>query len=560
MVLFIDIMKLLAGIGLFLFAMFLIEEALKNLSGRNLKLFLQRITKNSIGAISGGAIVTAILQSSSMVSLMVIAFVGAGVFTLKNALAIILGANLGTTIDNWMVATLGFKTNIEIIAYPVVFIGGLLIILFGKRKVIKHIAYFLLGFGLLFIGIAFLKTAMENQVKNFDFAQYANMPSIVFLLIGFSITLLVQSSSVTMALTLSALHVGAIDFHSAAAIVLGSETGTTIKILISGIGGSATKKRVVLGNLLFNVVLTIIAFIFLKPILFLINTTFGISNPLIGLVSFSTLVNLFSILIFLPFLNLFVRFLERFFKHSDDTATAFISNASIDEPHTALDLFKQETAYFIFNCMLLNLELLTIENNFKNQNPEFLKANERKKISFKTSEEKYEFIKQLQGDLQLFYLKLRTRLEDEQETELTQLTSSARSAMHATKNINDIKTNINQLKASSKNMVFEFYNDLKTQTENLYVSLFNLLNTEDNDKYLELERIFNETEINYSKMLDNFYANEESIKLESSEVTTAISFNRSLFTSHKAMIMAVKDFLLEEKQAIDFNEIPIYNT
>ncbi len=99
------IFKLSAGIGLFLFAMYLLEESLKNLSGRNFKLFLQRTTKSKIGAVTGGAVVTGVLQSSSMVSLMVLAFVGAGVFTMKNAMAIILGANLGTTLDSWLVAT-----------------------------------------------------------------------------------------------------------------------------------------------------------------------------------------------------------------------------------------------------------------------------------------------------------------------------------------------------------------------------------------------------------------------------------------------------------------------
>ena len=135
-----SIFKLAAGIGLFLFAMYLIEEALKNLSGRTFKLFLQRVTKNNIGAVAGGTIVTAILQSRSMVSFMVLAFVGAGVFTMKNAMAIILGANLGTTLASWLVATLGFKTNIEIIAFPVVCIGGFLLILFGNRKKIKYLS------------------------------------------------------------------------------------------------------------------------------------------------------------------------------------------------------------------------------------------------------------------------------------------------------------------------------------------------------------------------------------------------------------------------------------
>ena len=230
------ILKLSAGVGLFLFAMYLVEESLKNLSGRSFKLFLQRITKNNLGAVAGGTIVTGILQSSSMVSLMVLAFVGAGVFTMKNAMAVILGANLGTTIASWLVATLGFKTNIEVIAYPAVCLGGFLLIVLGNQKRLKYLSFFLLGFGLMFIGLSFMKTAMEAQVQHFDFSQYASMPLIVFVFIGFLITLVVQSSSVTMALTLSALHAGAIGFPMAAAIVLGGETGTIIKIVISAIG------------------------------------------------------------------------------------------------------------------------------------------------------------------------------------------------------------------------------------------------------------------------------------------------------------------------------------
>ena len=350
-----SILKLSAGIGLFLFAMYLVEVYLKNLSGRSFKLFLQKITKNNIGAVAGGTIITAILQSSSMVSLMVLAFVGAGVFTMKNAMAIILGANLGTTIASWIIATLGFKTNIEIIAYPAVCVGGFLLIILGNRKTIKYLAYFLLGFGLMFIGLSFMKTAMETQVQHFDFTQYADMPLIVFLFLGFLVTLVLQSSGVTMVLTLSALNVGAIDFPMAAAIVLGGETGTIIKIIVSAVGGNATKKRVALGNLLFNICITVIVFAFLKPILYLITDIIKIKDQLIGFVSFSTLINLLAIVVFLPFLDLFTKFLERFFKKTNGSAATFINHASIAEPVTALDLFRRETIYFIHNSMLFNL-------------------------------------------------------------------------------------------------------------------------------------------------------------------------------------------------------------
>ena len=554
------ILKLAAGVGLFLFAMYLVEDSLKNLSGRNFKLFLQRITKNNIGAVAGGTIITGILQSSSMVSLMVLAFVGAGVFTMKNAMAIILGANLGTTIASWLVATLGFKTNIEVIAYPAVCLGGFLIILLGNRKTIKYVSYFLLGFGLMFIGLSFMKTAMETQVQYFDFSQYASKPLLIFLIIGFLITLVVQSSSVTMALTLSALNAGAIGFPMAAAIVLGSETGTIIKIVLSAIGGNASKKRVALGNLLFNIFITAIAFVLLRPILLLITDILKIKDPLIGLVTFSSLINLLAIVLFLPILDLFTKFLERFFKNTDGSTAAFIGHASIAEPQTALDLFRRETRYFIYNSMLFNLELFKIQTHKLDQQINYKEINDKKNFDSKTSEEKYEFLKQLQGELQAFYLKLRVKLNNEQNSELNQLISAVRSSMHAVKSIKDIGSNITNLSSSSKEIKYQFFLHHKKETEELYLKLNTFLSTEKKSSFEELNTLFDSIQKNYTTALNTFYMEVQITPIEDIDITTVINFNRELFTSNKAILMAVKDILLDEKQAQNFNEIPIYKT
>jgi phosphate:Na+ symporter len=554
------IFKLAAGIGLFLFAMHLLEESLKNLSGRSFKLFLQRITKNNIGAVAGGIIVTVVLQSSSMVSLMVLAFVGAGVFSMKNAMAIILGANLGTTLASWLVATLGFKVNIEIVAYPAVCIAGLLLILFGNRKTIKYVSYFLFGFGLLFIGLSFMKTAMENQVQDFDFTPYEQMPLIVFLLLGFVFTVIIQSSSVTMALTLSALYAGAINFPIAATIVLGSETGTIIKVLLSAIGGNASKKRVALGNLLFNIFITAFAFALLNPILFLITDVFTIKDPLIGLVAFSSFINLLAILIFLPILNFYSRFLEHFFKETDASAAAYIGHASVAEPETALDLFRRETKYFIHNSMLFNLELFKIDTQFIQKQSDFKEINEKRDYFSKTKEEKYEFLKQLQGELQAFYLALRTKLQPEQGSELNQLIAAVRSAMHAVKSVKDIGSNITNLRSSSKDIKYNFFLYHKKETEKLYQELNAFISKEKEASFENLQAVFDTIQNNYTAVLNDFYTNAQNTAIENIDITTIINFNRELFTSNKAILMAVKDSLLDEKQAAEFNEIPVYRT
>jgi phosphate:Na+ symporter len=557
---FNHILRLIAGIGLFLFAMYLLEESIKNLSGRSFKLFLQRITKNRIGAVSGGAIVTAILQSSSMVSFMVLAFVGAGVFTMRNAMAIVLGANLGTTIDSWLVATLGFNMDIEVVAYPAVGLGGIFLILFGNRKTFKYLSFFLFGFGLLFIGLSFMKTAMETQVTLFDFSKYAQMPLIIFVLIGFIITVMVQSSSVTMALSLSALHAGIVSLPLAAAIVLGSQTGTTIKIILGAIGGNASKKRIVLGNIIFNVFITVFAFILLKPILLLITNGMNINNPLIGLVTFSTLINLLSVLIFLTFLNKFTYFLERFYKKTNGYLTTYISHASIAEPVTALDLFRRETNYFIHNAMIHNLEMFKIDTTKFRIHKEFKEINLKQKFYQKTEEEKYNFLKEVQGELQAFYLEFRPKLQTEQYSDCNQMISAVRSAMHSTKSIKDISSNIFNLSHSSKDIKYNFYIHNKKETESLYLQFTKLMNQNPPPDFMELHDLFNIIQKNYTETLNNFYTEAQNTPVDKIDITTIINFNRELFTSNKAMLMAIKDFLLKEKQAEDFNEIPVYKT
>lgn len=558
--LLVPIIKLAGGVGLFLFAMYLIEESLKNLSGRRFKLFLQRITKNSIGAVAGGAIVTGVLQSSSMVSLIVLAFVGAGVFTMKNALAIILGANLGTTLDSWVVALIGFKMNVEVLAYPAVFVGGLMLILFGKRKTVKYLSMFLLGFGLLFIGLSFMKTAMEAQVQTFDFKAYAHMSLAVFLLIGFLITLLVQSSSVTMALTLSALHSGAIEFPAAAAIVLGSETGTTIKIILSAIGGNAAKKRVVLGNFIFNIVLTVLAFACLTPILNLITNVFNIKDPLIGLVTFSSLVNLLSVLIFLPLLQPFVQFLERFFKNTDAAFAAFIGHATTSEPETALDLYKRDVEYFMHNCMLLNLEQFDLDTSIMEAHDVFKALNDSRRFMSKTKDDKYAFLRQFQGELQSFYLELRAKLEDEENVQLNQLVSVARSAMYAVKSITDITGDISNLSHSSKDIKYDFFVQQKNEIKVLYAKMYAVLQQKEDPSFETMQMLFNTIATSYSLALSSFYKEAQRSPIEDIDMTIALNVNRELFTANKAMLMAVKDFSLNEKEALRFNELTTYKT
>jgi len=405
-----------------------------------------------------------------------------------------------------------------------------------------------------------MKVAMESQVNQFDFQKYASMPLIVFLGLGFLITLIVQSSSVTTALTLSALYVGALSFPAAAALVLGSETGTTIKLLLSSIGGSSTKKRIVFGNIMFNLILTIMAFVFLAPLLYLIVNVLNIKNPLIGLVTFSSIVNLGGLVLFLPFMNQFVSLLERFFKGSEHFATVYIQHADLSDYQSALELFVLETKFFLHNCMVYNMELLNVQGDWLHKNNTYNKLRVLKNMHLKTMEEKYDLLKLSQGELQAFYLKMNTKLTQDGQKKLDQLVSSVRSSMHSAKSMKDIKDNIADLSQSSKDAKFDLFNQSKAETTNLYQYLNNILEENKTVNYHDLENILNVVEANFIKALTEFYNAARIENLEEIDLTTFITFNRELFTANKAIIMAAKELLLNADQAQSFNALPVYKT
>jgi phosphate:Na+ symporter len=170
-----DIWLFLAGLGIFLFGLHYIEQALKKLAGRSFKKFLREQTHNPLKGVFGGAGITAILQSSSVVSLMVMAFVGAGILTMRSALGIIFGSNLGTTFTGWIVALIGFKFDIEGFALPMVAIGGLTVILFANRDQLYNFGRFVFGFGLLFIGLNWMKGSIEELATTFDVTVFGDI-------------------------------------------------------------------------------------------------------------------------------------------------------------------------------------------------------------------------------------------------------------------------------------------------------------------------------------------------------------------------------------------------
>jgi phosphate:Na+ symporter len=528
-----------------------LEEGLGQLVGRPFKLFLKKQTSNHIKAVAGGTVVAGILQSSSVVNLMVLAFVGTGVIGMKNALAIILGANLGTTLSSWIVATIGFQFGIEKFALPLTGIFGILMILSDKESRFRQWCRLVLGFSFLFVGLNYIREGFENAVLHLNLGLLNQQPAILFVLAGFFITALIQSSSATVAIVLSALYAHAIGLFTATAIVLGSEAGTAVKLLLASVKGTASKKRVALANFLFNVINVLLIFIFLVPVNRLITEVVGIKDHLIALVFFQSFVNLIGIFLFLPFLNRLGMLLEKRFTRPDKE-TLFIHKVKAADRELALVALEKETRHFIYHVVRFVLDAFDREPAHSND-LELYRDFESKNMMGK-----YEFIKQLHGELYNYAIEMESFNTDKEfSVRLEQLISTSRNTMYAAKNLKDALPDIDQLKKSSNDMKYGFYNLTSDKIAAFYEAVIHLLTSKGQHNYFEpLSALYKSVQVEYSGTLKNLYQKEYVKHVNEVEFSTLFNFNREMYTLEKSVLFALKDLLLTEKESEYFDELP----
>ena len=283
----LQIFTLLGALGMFLYGMNLMSSGLQKAAGDRLRGLLSAMTSNPFKGVLTGLGITTVIQSSSATTVMVVSFVNAGLLTLAQAIGVIMGANIGTTVTAWLVSWLGFKADISILAVPLMLLGFLFSN--SKKNQRQNIGELIVGFCLLFLGLSFMKESVPDlnetpQVLDFvkSWSGYGFGSVLVFLVFGTLLTLVLQSSSATMAITLIMLSMGWIPFNMACAMVLGENIGTTITANIAASVGNTQAKRAAMSHTIFNVFGVIWALIFFGPFLSLVGKIiemFGLPNP-----------------------------------------------------------------------------------------------------------------------------------------------------------------------------------------------------------------------------------------------------------------------------------------
>ncbi|MBA56519.1 MAG: hypothetical protein CMK89_18870 [Pseudomonadales bacterium] len=549
----ISFLSFLAGLGLFLYGMTRLEEALGVLSSASFRRFLRRSTSNPITSMLGGTLTTMLVQSSSMVGLMMMALVGAGIIPLYNAVGVVLGANLGTTFTGWIVATLGFKLDLAAMALPAMGAGALWCVLLARRE--KWLAWgrLVFGFGLLLFGLDAMKNSMEQVATLFDVSVLKGYPAIVYLLVGVLFTALIQSSSATMMITLSALHTGIVDLPSAAALVIGADLGTTSTLALGGINATAIKRQLALAHVLINVVTATMAFACLPLILAMVRSS-GLDDPLYQLVAFHSGFNLIGIFLLLPFVKPFARFLETRFLSSQEDVRTYIQNVPATMVNEAVTAVTKEVDCLLVKVAALALRNLKLEPQSLRISGELQQRLQQAFNAGRRFEDCYDEIKTLEGEILEFCGEIQAgTITPEQVKRLHQYLNAARHGVYAAKSGKDIRQNLAALRHNDRETLSRFYQAQVAMQKELLTDLMILLNAHYQPAHLreELNRV---KQLNQQSHLDTehgLFVRGLHDGADEQETSTLLNVNRELRASIDNFSRAIGFLRLEDEMLID---------
>lgn len=554
----IAIWKLLAGLAIFLFGMKQLERGIERVAGRTFKLFIRKYTNNPLQGVLIGIFVTVLLQSSSLVSIIVLAFVGAGVMSMRNALAVILGANFGTTLTSWLIALVGFGFDIQHFAFPILSIAGASLLLFGGDKKGYQYSRMLFGFGMLFLGLDYMKNSIAEYFVDFDITPYVGYPLIVFALIGFIITVIVQASSATMAIAMSAVYTGTISLEIAAGLVIGSEVGTSIKSWFGAINGTASKKQVALGNIMFNGGTTLIGLILIHPLLYLISESMNIKDPVSSLVLFQNLTNLITLFIFVPLIPLFTRILGKMFVREKASDTAFLSKVQTEIPEAAIAALEKESQLFVHRTIRLNLDAFHIHPDLvptADWMKNFLQETEGKNFDYPKV---YDRLKSSEGEILHYYLDLnKESLTENDSRRIQQLVNVIRNATFSAKAMKDIRDDRKTFRDSADDQRYMQYTVFKEKISDFYKRLNAVLESKDRAiVFNELSKLLDHIRAEYDANTKNIHNNASHHYFSEQDLSTLLNVNREIFSSHRSMLHAIKDLRLDALSASNFESLP----
>ncbi len=471
---------ILSGIAIFLIGMFFMQDGFKLLSGGVLEKLLQKFTSNTFYAIITGFFSTALVQSSSIISLVVISFLSVELLTLVQGIGIIFGSNLGSTTTAWIVSSLGVDVKISIYAMPMILFG--VILRFSKSNSYKGIGNVLLGLGFIFLGISYMKDGFDTLKNSIDLASYAMegpLGIIVYILIGGIATVVIQSSAATLAIIITALSAGSIIYINAIALVIGANVGTTFTAILASLASNENGKRVAFAHFTFNIITATIITLLIYQFQDLVDYLapyLGISedNYTMKLSLFHTIFSLVGIILLSPFIyqieKLSIKLIKK--KVSAQSKPKYLMDSNLTLPDTAIVSIRKEIINLYENCQKAMLHALNLHTtNLTKETLDIQISKELSIIDVNIDEIYQTNLKNLYSEIIKYSSFAQENMLDFHHKEVGDLKRSASLIVEVLKDTRDIQKNLNFYLKSKNEYIKEEYNILRREMAEILIDI-----------------------------------------------------------------------------------------
>lgn len=504
-----DSKYIVAGVGIFIIGMHFMEDGFKLFSGGILEKLIAKSTNTTSKSVFLGITATAILQSSSLIAIIVISFLSAKIISLAGALGVVFGSAVGTTATTWVVSTLGVKVDVAAFALPMIIFG--VIFRFYKKKNIQGIGNILLGLGFVFLGIGYMKDGFEDLKQGIDLAQfsmdgYAGI--VIYTLVGAIATIIIQSSSATMALTITALATGQIMYVNAMAIAVGANIGTATTAAMGAMVSNANSKRMAVGLFIFKGVTALIT---LSILYFIVDFVDYLASALgiapddwaMKLAVFHTLFNLLGLIIFSFFIPKLVIFLKKLFveeKESYILKPKYLDMEVVAVPFAALKATRKETIHLYDNASeVLSHAIMLHRHRYLGKTDITTVVKESTDIIDLNIDDFYQTrIKSLYSDIIDYSTYFINELESDKKLYLYDLRSACRDIAEAVKNTKELQKNISKYLSSDNNYIKDEYNYIREAIAKTINTINEIKNSKDEIDVLSKSELLKE----YLKSLD----------------------------------------------------------
>ena len=558
---------ILSGIAIFIIGMFFMQDGFKQLSGGILEKLLEKFTSNTLYAILTGFLSTSVVQSSTIITLIVVSFLSAELLTLVQAVGIVFGSNIGSTTTAWIVSSLGVDVKISTYAFPMLVFG--VVLRFFKSNGVKGSGNVLLGLGFIFLGISYMKDGFDIMKNSIDLASYAMegyLGIIVYILIGILITVVIQSSAATLAIVITALNADSITYVNAIALAIGANVGTTLTTILASFASNENGKRVALIHLLFNLIsatfITIFIFQFIDltdfiaPFLGVSDTNYGMKLAL-----FHTIFSVTGVILLTPAISLLVKLSEKLIQKKVSSASKpkYLNQSVLSNPDASLAALRKEIINLYENCQKAMLHALNIHTTGLTR--ETLKVQLAKELTIIDTDidEIYQKnLKALYSEIVKFSSFAQENMFDFQHKKTDELKRAAVLLVEVLRDTRDIQRNVNFYLKSKNEYIKEEYNILRKELAEMLIDINTLALLEnDSEQLTQLELIKTElvhNDLASSEELDALIRDD---KIKATMATSYMNDSATGYSIQKKLVKVANILFLNDgivKQIGDENE------